>query len=121
MHRLRTERGLDVPAIQETKIDREEETPSKVYRFSLRCYAFIGGAVGCPAGCVLFVKNFPGFQVQAVNTYDSGRLVMCDVLNCWLLWRIICVYAPDKTYDRKYFFDNFRNHLTTERLVIIMG
>lgn len=121
VHRLLTERGLDVLAIQETKIDGEEETASMVDRFTLRYYACVSHAIGSSAGCVVFVKKMPGLEVQAVKSYDSGRLVVCDFLYGVLLWRILCVYAPNKADDRNEFFANLRHLLTTERLVILMG
>lgn len=65
-------------AVQETKVQGEEETESMVRRFTSRYYACVSHAVGTSAGCVLFVRKLPGLAVQAVTSCLSGRLVVCD-------------------------------------------
>lgn len=103
LHRLLTERGLDVLAIQETKIDRNEETATMADRFTLRYYACISHAVSSSAGCVLFVEKLPGLVVETETSYDSGRLVICDILYHAVSFRMICVYAPNRADERTIF------------------
>ena len=52
--RLLTDQDIDVLAVQETKVDGEEETGSMVRRFTDRYYAVVSHAIGTSAGCVFF-------------------------------------------------------------------
>ncbi|CAN7950719.1 unnamed protein product, partial [Ixodes hexagonus] len=121
LYRLLTDLDIDVLAVQETKVDGDEETRSMVQRYTTRYFAFVSHAVGMSAGCVLFVRKLPGLVVQEVKSGMAGRFVSCDVLFGSVEWRVVCVYAPNLVNDRTVFFENIWQHLNTERIIILMG
>lgn len=102
--RLLVDHDLDVLAVQETKVDGDEETRSMVQRFTSRYYAIVSHAIGASAGCVLFVKKLSGVAVQGIFSCSSGRLVSCDFVLSGLEWRVVCIYAPNVPEDRSLFF-----------------
>lgn len=63
VYRILTEHDIDVLAVQETKVDGEDETGNMVRRFTSRFFAVVSHARGTSAGCVIFVKNVPGLEV----------------------------------------------------------
>lgn len=59
LRRLFLENGLDVKAVQETKIESEEQTEQKVRQFESRCDICVSHAVGKSGGaCIFFVFFF---------------------------------------------------------------
>lgn len=121
LFRLVSELELDVIAIQETKVDGEEETGRMVSLFTSRYNAVVSHAVGAAAGCVLFVRQCLGVTIQAVTTCAYGRFVVCDLVLYSYEWRIICVYAPNSVGERRDFFEGIRQYCNSERLTVIMG
>lgn len=104
VYRLLTEQDIDVVAVQETKVEGEEETEAMVRRFTSRYYACVSHAVGISAGCVLLLKKLPGLVVEGVTSCRSGRLVVCDCSLDNVNFRIVCVYAPNAVIERETFF-----------------
>lgn len=121
VYRLLIDQDIDVLAVQETKVDGEEETEGMVRRFTSSYYASVSHAVGTSAGCVLLVKKLPGLEMQAVTACLSGRLVVCDCQCNSVEYRIICVYAPNALEARLDFFDSLKQHLNTERRLMLLG
>lgn len=121
VHRLLTEQDLDVVALQETKVEGEDETGSMVQRFTARYFACVSHAVGNSAGCVLFLKKHSGLEVESVRSCVLGRFVVCDFALNNVEWRVICLYAPNPREDRQNFFRTLRQYLTNERQIIMMG
>lgn len=108
-------------AVQETKVQGEAETESMVRRFTSRYFACVSHAVGTSAGCVLFVRKLQGLDVQTVTSCLSGRLVVCDFSFRSVEWRVLCIYAPNSGDERAEFFVSIRQHLTTDRQIILLG
>lgn len=54
LYRLLTDVDIDALAVQETKVDGDEETGRMVQRFTTRYFACVSHAVGTSAGCILF-------------------------------------------------------------------
>lgn len=104
VYRLLVDHDLDVLAVQETKVDGEEETRGMVLRFTARYHAVVSQAIGTSAGCVLFIKKLPGLVVQDTFSCPSGRLVSCDFVFNECQWRIVCIYAPTICEERSLFF-----------------
>lgn len=121
VYRLLTEQDIDVVAVQETKVEGEEETEAMVRRFTSRYYACVSHAVGISAGCVLLLKKLPGLVVEGVTSCRSGRLVVCDCSLDNVNFRIVCVYAPNAVIEREKFFGTLRQHVDTDRMLIITG
>lgn len=109
------DQDLDVLAVQETKVDGEEETGSMVQRFTYKYYAAVSHALGTSAGCVLFVKKLPGLVIEGYFSCISGRLVVCDFSYCDVQWRVLCVYAPNTVEERANFFCNLRQHFCAKK------
>lgn len=121
LYRLVTEQDLDVVAIQETKVEGEDQTERMVRPFTARYDACVSHAVGKSAGCVLFVRKCLGAVIHSVVTCELGRLVVCDFSFEDREWRIICVYAPTRVQERRIFFESVRHYCDTERVVCLLG
>lgn len=119
--RIMQERDLDLLAVQETKVSREEATDRLVAQFSLRYNVCVSHAVGTSAGCILFVKNSIGIVVETVTSCLQGRFVLCDLTYGEAKFRFICVYAPTKSHERCLFFRELSTYFDCERCVIVLG
>lgn len=107
LYRLVTDQDLDIVALQETKVEREDETDRMVRPFVSRYDVCVSHAVGLSAGVALLVRRSLGATLKAVATSDSGRFVVCDLDFFSCEWRVICVYGPTKTAERKVFLKIF--------------
>lgn len=116
-----TERDLDVVALQETKVENEDQTECMVRPFIERYYACVSHAVGASAGCVLLIRKSLGVEVENVTACQNGRFVICDFSFATAQWRVICVYAPTKVQERHQFFEEIRTYCSGERYIVLMG
>lgn len=121
LYRLANELDLDVLAVQETKVEGDEQTGSMVHRFTTQYNCVVSHAVGMSAGCVLFVRQSVGVQVNEVTTGQSGRLVVCDFTLSGLEWRIVCLYAPNLVDERRALFEGMRQYCDSDKLLILLG
>lgn len=112
---------LDVLAVQETKVDGEEETGSMVQRFTYNYYTVVSHALGTSAGCVLFVRKLPGLVIDGYFSCTSGRLVFCDFSYCNVQWRVFCIYAPNTVQERANFFLSLKHHLHVQKMIACVG
>lgn len=119
--RLVTDQDIDVLAVQETKVDGEEETGSMVLRFTERYYVVVSHALGTSAGCLLFVKKLNGLFVQSIFSCQSGRIVYCDFVLCGVQYRTIGIYAPNGIEERVGFFSDLFQHVSCDRRVVVLG
>lgn len=115
VYRLLVDHDLDVLAVQETKVDGEEETGSMVQRFTYNYYTVVSHALGTSAGCVLFVRKLPGLVIDGYFSCTSGRLVFCDFSYCNVQWRVFCIYAPNTVQERANFFLSLKHHLHVQK------
>lgn len=120
VYRLLIDQDIDVLAVQETKVEGEEETRSMMLRFTSKYYGTVSHANGTSAGCVLFVKKIPGLIVESHFSCDSGRTVTCDFSTSEIEWRVICVYAPNVEADRETFFSLIKQHLRTPKQLVLL-
>lgn len=104
LYRLVTEQDLDIVAVQETKVEREEQTDRMVRPFASRYDVCVAHAVGMSAGVALLVRRSLGATLETVTASECGRFVVCDFVLSSSEWRLICVYAPTKAAERKGFF-----------------
>lgn len=121
LSRLFLEEGLDVVAVQETKVATQEQADRMVQPFTGRYNVCVCHAVGTSGGCTLFFRNCLEMQIEAVFACESGRLVVADVLFSGFSWRFICVYAPNNVNERLIFFEQLEGYLKSERLIVILG
>ncbi|CAN7998202.1 unnamed protein product [Ixodes hexagonus] len=121
LYRLLTEKELDILAIQETKVESEEQTNNMVEPFLARYLVCVCHAIGFSAGCCLFLKKSLGIEVQTVMTCQSGRFILCDLTLLGREWRVLCIYAPNKTDEHRMFFENIYQHFLSDRFIIFLG
>lgn len=96
-----TEQELDIVAIQETKIESQDQTDRMVLSFSSRYDVCVSHAVGTSAGCMLLIRQSLGAIVERVETCVFGRWIVCDITLAGLELRIICIYAHTNTEERR--------------------
>lgn len=119
--RLFLENDLDVVAVQETKVESEEQTGRMVQPFTARYHVCVCRSAGRSGGCVLFLRNSLGIVVESVVVCTTGRLIVCDFSFSGREWRVICVYAPNKENERRLFFERVASYLNSTKLVILLG
>lgn len=103
--RILIEGEIDILALQESKIESEEQADRMVNMFNANHDVCVCHAVGRSGGCILFLKRSSTIIVERVVTSDDGRLIiLCDLSVFGEKWRIVCVYAPNVTSHRKCFF-----------------
>lgn len=116
-----TEQELDIVAIQETKIESQDQTDRMVLSFSSRYDVCVSHAVGTSAGCMLLIRQSLGAIVERVETCVFGRWIVCDITLAGLELRIICIYAHTNTEERRNLFETVGNHCDTDRLLVLLG
>lgn len=104
VYRMMVDQDLDVLAVQETKVEGEEETRGMVLRFTSLYYAVVSHAKGASAGVILFIRKLPGLSIENYFSCPSGRLVYVDFNVGNDSWRVVCVYAPNVCEERTLFF-----------------
>lgn len=121
LYRLITEHELDVLAVQETKIESQDQTDSMVRKFTRTYNVCVSHARGLSGGSLLLIRRCLGGSVDSVTTDDAGRLIVCDftLLDCKL--RFLCIYAPSNSNERDLFFRSLEQHLKTDRFIIALG
>lgn len=121
LRRLFLENDLDVIAVQETKIESEEQTEQMVRQFESRYDVCVSHAVGRSGGVCIFLKNSLGIIVENVASREDGRVVYCDICFSDQKFRIICIYAPTVETERCQFFESIAEYLKCERLLVVVG
>lgn len=121
LYRLVSDLDLDILAVQETKVHGDDETGGMVRQFLPRYSVIVSHAIGTSSGCVLYVRQSLGAKVEASTSCPSGRLIVCDLLFSGLEWRVICLYAPTVTDERRIFFEQLKQYTKCNRLLIIIG
>lgn len=110
MRRVFQENDLDVVAIQETKIEGEDQTARMVGQFDARYDVCVSHAVGRSGGACLFLKNSIGITVEEVVSREDGRFVYCDFCLLNQKYRVMCIYAPNSEAERRTFFEGISEH-----------
>lgn len=105
LSRLLLENDLDLIAVQETKIETEEQTDRMVETFRARFNICVSHAVGTSGGCLILYRNSIDIVEEAVIACQSGRFVVLDFGFCGMLWRALCVYAPNTPQERRDFLE----------------
>lgn len=121
LSRLFTENDLDVIAVQETKIESQEQTDRMVQPFASRYNVCVCHANGFSGGCAIFFRKTMGISVETVVVCETGRLVVCDFFYENKQWRVMCVYAPNDERERKSFFEGISAYLKCEKIIVLLG
>lgn len=121
LSRLFADNELDIVAVQETKVESQEQTDRMVQPFRSRFNVCVAHSVGLSGGCCLFIRQSIGITETAVVSCTSGRFVYCDFSFSNIEWRVICVYAPNRDSERKVFFEGIRAYLESERMILLLG
>lgn len=80
VNRLLLENDLHIAALQETKIETEEQTDRMVGVFRTRYNVCVCHAVGTSGGCALLLRNDLGIEEVNVIASEEGRLFVVDFL-----------------------------------------
>lgn len=121
VNRLFQDNDLDIIAVQETKVETQQQTDRMVEPFNARYNVCVCHSVGTSGGCCLFIRKNMGIVEEAVFVCNEGRLVACDFSYCGSQWRVLCVYAPNNQKERQDFFERIDSFLCCDRSVILLG
>lgn len=121
LNRLLGELDLDIAAIQETKVEDEQQTDNMVFAFRSRFNVCVSHAAGLSAGCCLFLRKDIGIAEKEVVTCARGRFIVCDFMYEKLELRVIAVYAPTVRKERREFFEQLVPFLECGRALIFLG
>ncbi|KAH9379526.1 hypothetical protein HPB48_005754 [Haemaphysalis longicornis] len=113
------ENNLDIIAVQETKINNEEQADAMVVALTSRYYVCISHAVSSSGGCALFFKKSMGIVIENVMSCETGRFIAHDFNFSGLSFRAICLHAPNKPTERKVLFE--RIDLVDDIDVLVLG
>lgn len=70
--RLFQENNLDIVAVQETKVEGQEQTDRMVQPFRAQYNVCVCHAVGTSGGCALFIRNSLGIVEEQVTICGTG-------------------------------------------------
>lgn len=121
LKRLILEKELDVVAIQETKIESEEQTGRMARQYQSHYNVCVSHAVGSSGGVCLMIKNKIGITIEAVVSSQDGRFVSCDFTFGDQKFRAVCVYGPPTERQRHEFFETVAEYLKCDRLLLLLG
>lgn len=121
LSRILLENDIDIIAVQETKVESEQQTERMISPFRARYNVCVCHAVGTSGGCALLIRNSLGVCEENITVSEDGRMIVCDFVFCQYAWRIVCIYAPNKENERKRFFEDIEVYLRCDRQVILLG
>lgn len=121
LSRLFADNELDIIAVQETKVESQEQTDRMVQPFRALFNVCVSHAVGTSGGCCLFIRRSVGAVETAVGASAFGRFVFCDFSYSNVEWRVICAYAPNRERERKEFFESLSPYLECNRAIVFLG
>lgn len=121
LYRIAMEQELDIIAVQETKVQGEDQTDGMLRPFSAHYSVCVSHAVGTSGGCVLLVRSCLGIVIQSVISCPSGRFVVCDFVFAGNEWRVFCLYAPTDVAQRLDYFGRISEYCNTDRILILLG
>lgn len=121
LRRLLFSRHFDFVAVQETKIDSDEDTEKALKPFLSVFHVFVSHDVGLSAGCLLFLRKSLPYSAVEYNVDSEGRFIQCDFMLYGLPWRLINVYAFNDALRRINLFENITTLLDCDRDVVFMG
>lgn len=121
LKRLLLDEQIDICAVQETKLSIDEQIAKALEPFLSTYQVCVSHAVGCSAGCFLFLKKTLPLTGLSIVTVNDGRFVLCDFALFGKEWRIFCVYAPNVATEREGFFVALSSFLETDKTVVWLG
>lgn len=113
--------NVDIAVLQETKLN--EDHIQNAIDFFDRLFEFrYSNAIAHSGGAAVLIRKNKGFHVYPEWEHDqSGRVCAVDVLHRGEAIRVISVHAPNAIADRKTFFTNLRQYLSTPMKTILAG
>ena len=96
VRRILEDNDLDIFAVQETKVESEEDTARLVQPFQATFDVCVSHANGSSGGCLLFIRRSLNAHEYVITADSSGRLIVCDFVVSDKPWRVICVYCPNQ-------------------------
>ncbi|CAN7988860.1 unnamed protein product [Ixodes hexagonus] len=97
LSRLFADKGLDIVAVQETKVESQEQTDRMVRPFRTFFNVCVSHSVGTSGGCCLFIRNSLGIIETAVDSCAAGRFVLCDFFFKYGMARYLSLRAEPRT------------------------
>lgn len=121
MKRILLEEGIDVLAVQETKMSNDVRIGDALEPFLGDFEVCVSHAVGTSAGCFLFLKKALPLSMLSVVPDEAGRFILSDFVLFSEEYRVVCAYAPNCISEREEFFRQLLPFLETDRNVILLG
>lgn len=122
LKRLLLDVGIDILAVQETKLSHDEKIAKALEPFLFNYEVCVSHAVASSGGCFLLLKKALPITELSIVTDDYGRFISCDFVLFDKEWRVICVYAPNVVPEREDFFRNcLAPFVATDKRVVVMG
>lgn len=121
LRRLLSRHRLDFVAVQETKIESDDETERALRPFLSEYNVCVSHALGLSAGCFLFLKKSLLCSAFSYHVDAEGRYIYCDFVLQGVPWRIVNLYAFNDAAKRILLFDTVSNLLDCERCIVLMG
>lgn len=121
LRRLIARKRLDFVAIQETKIESDEETERALRPFLCDYNVCVSHANGLSAGCWLFLRKSLPRSAITTSVDNEGRYICCDIVLQGVPWRIISLYAFNEVSQRLDFFNNLSGLIASDRCTVLMG
>lgn len=119
---LMWEKRIDVLCAQETKIETEAQESELISFYKNSYQVFHSKAIGGSSGTAVFVRRRQHVVVIPDIGHDlEGRVSFVDCLVSGELIRVVSVYAPNSSSERKTFFAYLQSFLDTPAKVVLCG
>lgn len=112
---------LDIIAVQEAKIECENETHRMIETHFMYLYdVVVSHAKLRSGGCLLLIKKSLPFTYVYHATDNEGRVVMLDCKIRNESWRIVSVYAPNDCNECQVFFESILPYMDTSSNLLLL-
>jgi len=109
--------ALDFVCLQETHVVSSEECNTWFSSFGYQCLASPGSAHSC--GSVILYR--PRYTLVKFQIDADGRFVMADFKLHETLFRVVCLYAPNRNPDRDEFFASCESSIDPSVPTLLCG
>lgn len=107
-HFLFSVNNYDILLLQETHIENNYNANRVARKFDCLGYWSYGTNRSCGVG--ILVKKVSNLKVNAYQRDEDGRYISIDLTYFDIPFKIINIYAPNNSLDRKNFFRNIQNY-----------
>lgn len=121
LRRLLTGKRFDFVAVQETKLESDDETERALRLFQHDYNICVSHSVGLSAGCLLLLKNNLPYSAFSYEVDTEGRFICCDFVLHGVAWRLVNIYAFNDIGRQAAFFESMAPLLDCDRETVLMG